>query len=313
MISTADLQSEFFQKIKDLRGGNGAIVDEIAELLSVSNDSAYRRLRGETALTLWEIKELCGHYKISLDKFFGVKSDAIIFNYNWLKPEDFDYKIYLQHFLAALESLHGDCEMIFYAKDFPIFYNFLFPEISEFKGLFWQKTVLQNPVYKKTKFDLSNLDNDIQQLGNQIFKKYAEVPSSELWSDEVLNSAIRQIEFYHESGFMASDQETEVLLDRLAELVDHFQYQAEAGAKLMPHQSSPFIEDNLKLFYNEVIIGDNTLLVRQDERKSIYLAHNIISSLSTGDQEFCEHSWEIQQNLMNRSSLISSSSERERN
>ena len=49
------LQKEFLQRVKSRLPENMSFVDELAELFSVSNDSAYRRIRGETALTFEEL------------------------------------------------------------------------------------------------------------------------------------------------------------------------------------------------------------------------------------------------------------------
>jgi hypothetical protein len=54
-------------------------VDEIAGLLNISNDSAYRRIRGEKGIGFDEIRTLCSHFKVSLDQLFHLNSESIIF------------------------------------------------------------------------------------------------------------------------------------------------------------------------------------------------------------------------------------------
>jgi predicted DNA-binding protein YlxM (UPF0122 family) len=43
-MESADIQQLFFQKIKDNMPAHLSFVDEIAELLNISNDSVYRRI-----------------------------------------------------------------------------------------------------------------------------------------------------------------------------------------------------------------------------------------------------------------------------
>src|SRR5215212_4479105 len=62
-------QLAFVQKLKELAPANASLADEIAELLDVSSDSAYRRLRGETAITLDEAVILANHFKIPFSAF----------------------------------------------------------------------------------------------------------------------------------------------------------------------------------------------------------------------------------------------------
>jgi hypothetical protein len=58
---------------------NLSLVNEIADVLDVSNDSAYRRLRGETALSLNEAFLLASHFQIALEEIAPVKSDMVLF------------------------------------------------------------------------------------------------------------------------------------------------------------------------------------------------------------------------------------------
>jgi len=314
MISTENIQNDLFQRIKESRTSEVSFVDEISDLLNISIDSAYRRLRGETALTLSEIKKICNNYHLSIDSFLNVKSDSIIFNYKWAIPEEFEYTAYLRAILKDMDIItsFGDNEMIFHAKDFPMLYNFLIPEIGEFKGFFWQKTVLQKEHFRNKKFDVDQLSNENIKLGYEIAKKYTQVSSSELWNDEIFNSILRQVEYYHESDYMSSYKDTETLLDKVDQLISHFQLQAEKGSKFLINKDGEDHPKNLKLYYNEVIIGDNTLLFRSGEDKIIYKAHNIISSIATRDKDFCDHTWDIKQNLISHSTLISSNAEKER-
>ena len=48
-------QLEFLNRFKDLIPSGTSIVFELSELLDISTDSMYRRLRGETSLTFDEI------------------------------------------------------------------------------------------------------------------------------------------------------------------------------------------------------------------------------------------------------------------
>ena len=72
-------QQLFLQHIKSLLPPHLSLVDEVAEVLNISNDSAYRRIRGEKPIALEEIKKLCIHFKISLDKFMHLNSDSVLF------------------------------------------------------------------------------------------------------------------------------------------------------------------------------------------------------------------------------------------
>jgi hypothetical protein len=68
-----DVQNAFFERVRERMNSNLSLVNEIAEVLNVSNDSAYRRLRGETALSLNEAFLLASHFQIALEEIAPVK------------------------------------------------------------------------------------------------------------------------------------------------------------------------------------------------------------------------------------------------
>jgi len=57
-----ELQSLLFQQIKEKTHPHLSLVDEISELLEISYDSAYRRIRGEKALSMGELSKVSQHF-----------------------------------------------------------------------------------------------------------------------------------------------------------------------------------------------------------------------------------------------------------
>ena len=84
-----------------------SFVDEIAEILNISNDSAYRRIRAEKAISFDEIRTLCSHFKISLDQLFALKSNSIIFTGRSADYANFTFDLYLQQMLDQLKYINS--------------------------------------------------------------------------------------------------------------------------------------------------------------------------------------------------------------
>ena len=73
-------QELLFNQIRQNLPPNISLVDEIADLLDISNDSAYRRIRGEKMLSINELQKLSKHFGISLDLLFSLESGNVVFN-----------------------------------------------------------------------------------------------------------------------------------------------------------------------------------------------------------------------------------------
>ena len=94
-LSTTNIQSVFLDQIRQVLPKNLSFPDELAEVLNVSRDSVYRRIRGETVLSLEEVKKLCVHYKISLDALLSPSSEIISFRKRRIDPENFTLEKWL--------------------------------------------------------------------------------------------------------------------------------------------------------------------------------------------------------------------------
>ena len=124
-MPTIALHEILFQRIREKLPASEQLVDIVAGLLHVSNDSAYRRIRGETGLILEEAAVLCNHFKISLDDLMQAKPSTITFHYKKIDNAGYSFEKYLSDILGNLK-MAGDGEIIYLTKDIPIFYNFYY-------------------------------------------------------------------------------------------------------------------------------------------------------------------------------------------
>jgi hypothetical protein len=308
-------QQIFFQHIKAQLAPHLSLVDEIAELLDISNDSAYRRIRGEKPISFEEIQTLCGHFTISLDQFLHLKSDSIIFSGQAAGYAGFSYKEYLSSVVQNLQWMNSfeKREMFYLNKDIPIFHHFQSPVLSAFKSFFWMKTILHDPSLAATKFRLEEqTQGPLIDLGKKVFEAYYALPSQEIWNIESINSTIRQIEYYRNSGVFDSQQDVHEIYSCLEKSINHIEQQAELGFKFpigqSPHSNSP----RFKMYINEFILGDNTILVFLGENKVAYVNHSVLNYMHTQDEAFCDYTFQHIQNIIRKSTLISEVGEKER-
>ena len=91
-MSNMSIQAKFFQLVKERIDPHLSFVDELAELLELSNDSAYRRIRGETSLTFEELAKLSRHFwSFLLMHLMDSDSNELIFHFQPLNEEDFNF------------------------------------------------------------------------------------------------------------------------------------------------------------------------------------------------------------------------------
>ena len=82
-MNVNEMQQQIFQVIKIKLPAEASMADEVAKLLDISSDSAYRRMRSEKAITFDELFILATHYKISLDQLMNIETGGFLFQGNF--------------------------------------------------------------------------------------------------------------------------------------------------------------------------------------------------------------------------------------
>ena len=313
MIQIGSIQEILFQTIKTKLPSNISFVHDLSELLGISYDSAYRRIRGEKELSLEELKSICLHYNVSIDSLFNFKSNQVIFNSLALGEDGFTFENWLQSLLEGIKRIHScqQREIIYAAKDLPVFYFFEFPEIAAFKIYFWHKTLIPASEYENQLISLEPPET-LYTLGHQLLSYYIKIPTIEIWSEATIASILKQIEYCYVSGFFARIEDVFRLCEVLESWLQHVQRQAECGFQFRLGSPCEGIENSYKLFNNEVLVSDNTILVTMDGQKTSYYTYNVINQLITTNPVFCNQVDKTLRNLMQKSSLISGTSAKER-
>jgi hypothetical protein len=81
----------------------------------------------------------------------------------------------------------------------------------------------------------------------------------------------------------------------------------------MPDENPEIKKKNFKFFYNRVALGENNVLVVTDRIKTLFINYMGLNYMSTRDELFCDACYNDLQNLMKKSTLISETSEKQRN
>ncbi len=308
-VKHKNIQDIFIQKLKESLPPSIGIAEEIAETLSVSIDSAYRRIRGETDLSLKEIHLITQKYGMSLDAILSNMGDTVTFTYTKLTDSENNFKKYLSRIHGHLLKLNNfDDKKIFYvAEEMPIFYSFFTKKLTEFKLFYWQRSVLNIPEVQSKKFEFNIVNKDLIELANNCYKEYKKIPSTEIWTVETIYTAIKQIDFYLESGVFKNKKDAIELLDHLKQLIENIKECAENSRKEKSDKHETFL-----LYNSEVVLGTNCIYAQSGDINYAYISFNNINSLTTNNPEFCDETEHWIKNIVRKSTLISGVAEKQR-
>ena len=309
------LQEFLFQHIREKLPDSISLSETVSELLNISNDSAYRRIRGETPLILDEARVLCQHFNLSIDQLLNLKTGSVVFQPVILNTTDYNFEKYLTDILESLKyfATHKEVEVLYLAKDMVLFHNFYYRPLFAFRYFFWMKSIIQHPDFVTKTFTLDCLPPHIEKLGKEINNVYNSFHSTEIWNTVCINSSVAQIEYYREAGFFQAEKDINDVYKALRNTIEHLRVQAEYGAKFLPGEKPTYKKNNFDLYHNRVVLGDNTILVILDGKKSLYLAHDTLNYLMTQDESFCDNAFIKIKGLLKKATILSNVGEKQRN
>lgn len=301
------VQEVFIKKLRETVSPNVSLSEELADILNISSDSAYRRLRNETEFTLKEVHTIARHFNISIDSLFAFKNDFVTCNYIKLTDSVENFEKYLANLAGQLKVLKQlkNRQIIYAAEEVPIFHSLGTDPLRAFKLFYWQRSVLNVPEYQNKKYSLDIIPPKLLEIAGEINETYKHVPSIEIWTDNTIMTTVKQIEFYFESGAFKNKEDALMVLEQLDKMIDGLSGYSE-------HQGKVAGEENYKLYNSDLVIGTNCIHITTDHFNSSYISFNTLNSLTTTNQVFCEEIEHWMKNLMKKSTLISGSAEKQR-
>ncbi len=311
-----ELQQQLFNHLKSSLPPHLSMVDELCDLLNLSADSVYRRMRGEKPVTFMELQKICQHYHISLDMLLQLNTETVLFEAPGMNGAPSLFADYLKAMLRQFKYFNSfkNRELHYLCKDSTIWNFYLFPELAAFKTFFWSKTINNQPDLSQKVFSYEDFPyKDCFELGQQVLKEYNQMPCVELWNLESMHSTINQIAYYKDAGNFKSDHDLELVIASFQQMIDHLQLQAEKGVKFMPGDSDVSYRATIQFYVNELILGNNTMVISLDGQNLSMVTYSVFHYLFTKDPRFSAKVMQSFDTLLSRSTLISKTGERDRN
>jgi hypothetical protein len=313
-MDITELQQQLFQHIKTRLPAEASVADEVAKLLDISSDSAYRRMRGEKQITLEELYKMATTYKLSLDQLMNIQTGAFLFQGQLLNPKTYRYGDYLTSLMNNLAYFNSfkKKEFIYLCKDTPIFHYFNMPDLAAFKYYFWMSTLVYFPEFRNRKVNFDEFPEEINELCQKVIGLYNQLDSIEVWNLESWNTTMHQVQYYLDSQMFQSDEDALRVYDATEKVLDHLEEQAKRGYKFDINDPEKKPLGKYSMYFNETVIQDNHMMAVLDNSKMAFVPHTSLNYMMTRDLNFCDNFYQYYQNLVRRSTQISEVSEKER-
>lgn len=305
------MQEQFIKYLKTKVQDNTSFVEEIASVLDIGYDAAYRRVNLKTSLSLEESVKLAKYYKISLNKLFEVGSKSTILAdlsppiHNkqglemWLKQS------YNSVFpLTKLKS----SSIIYSAKDIPLFHTLKDSYLSRYKIYVWLKDVDPEMIRNKVSFDnfIKNISESLLENAFKLGEVYKDINITEIWNNTTINGTLQQVLYYFEAGMLSKELALLICTD-IEDVIRHVEKQA-IQQSLIGSQNKAIYN----LYINDIHTMSNTIMVKTPYQKVFFTPFTVISYFKIEHQPTCELMFEFFEKQMSISKLLVNAGEKDR-
>lgn len=305
------MQEQFIQYLKTKAHNSISFVDEIASILDIGNDAAYRRINSKTSLTLEEGVKLARHYKMSLNQLFEVGNpNTIVAD---LSPPIHDIKgleLWLNQSYNSVYPLTKlkSASIIYSAKDIPLFHTLKDSFLSRYKMYVWLKDVDPKMTKNKLTFDdfIKDIPNSLLEIAFKLGQIYKDINITEIWNNTTINGSLQQVLYYFESGALSKELAL-IICNDIEDVVRLIEKQAIQQSLIGSENKAIY-----NLYINDIHTMSNTIMVKTPYQKVFFTPFTVISYFKIEHQPTCELMHEFFEKQMSISKLLVNAGEKDR-
>ena len=305
------MQSQFLKNLKENHNQATSFIDEIAMVLDIGYDAAYRRVNLKTNLTLEEAVKLARHYKISLNRLYEVGSQSTLIVEK--SPHISNTKNLEQYFDRSIENLIPltkvkSASIIYSAKDIPLFHTLKHTFLTRYKMYVWLKFTNKEMTKNKVSFNefIETIPESLMQKANELSNAYNSINITEFWNDNTINRSLEQIIYYYESQLLSKDMAIKIC-DDLEDIINHVEKQTIQQSIINSKTNASY-----NLYKSDLLTMSNIIMVKTAHKKAFFIPFTVLEYLKVEHPETCDIMDDFFDRQMTNSKLLVHSGEKDR-
>lgn len=293
MESEINIQKYFFDYLTR-RYDSEYILYGMMDALQLRKGACYKRMNGETSLSLSELVTLCNKFNVSLDAIF--QADRYIsFQHSFSpKSDSFDLMSQFRFFLKPLGELTNS-KLTYLANELPVFYYFSHKYIFNFLISVWSH--LHSSESRLIIEENPAMTAQLDGIRSEISSYYAAHPVTEIWNSNMFANLYQQIIFSITIRAFKEEVFLRHLLDDVKKLVNHLHELAVSGGNTGSAERMIYLNE-----YGNFL---NMVLYESEKFNTTCIGYDMPQFIVTYNPAFYTFSKEWIQKIRKRSVLIS--------
>ena len=305
------MQEQFIKYLKANADHNISFVEEVANVLDIGYDAAYRRINFKTNLTLEESIALAHYYNVSLDKLFEIGSQNTLVVEK--SPPINNLENLERYFERSIENLDPlihlkDATIIYSAKDIPLFHTLRHSYMTYFKLFIWVKFNNKEMIKNKMTFDefVESVPDSLIKKARKLSHTYNNINIIEFWNDNTINCNLEQIKYLFESQLLSKYTALTICEDQL-KIINNAEEQTIQQSIIGSNTNASY-----QLYKSDLLTMSNIVFVRTKFKKTFFIPFTVLEYLKVEHQPTCEAMDNFFNLQMTNSKLLVNSGEKDR-
>ena len=305
------MQEEFISYLKAKSKESSSFAEEIACVLDIGYDAAYRRINCKTSLSLEESVILARHYNISLNRLFEVgNTNNILADLSPPIHNKEGLQMWLDQSYNSVFPLTKlkSSSIIYSAKDIPLFHTLKDSYLSRYKMYVWLKDVDTDMVKNRITFDefTKTIPDSLLESAFRLGAVYRDINITEIWNNTTINGTLQQVLYYYEAGALSKILALQVC-DDIEEVIKHVEKQAIQQSLIGSKNKAVY-----NLYMNDIHTMSNTIMVKTANQKVFFTPFTVLSYFKVEHKDTCNLMEEFFKKQMMSSKLLVNAGEKDR-
>jgi hypothetical protein len=231
-----------------------------------------------------------------MDTLFGDKNYLLVEKTKKIETLS-DFKDYFRKTNEVLSHMDTQETTIYYAaKDIPMNYTVSGTLFSKFKFFIWFNLLNKK---QSSSFEKFTFEESVLNENNNLKTFFENTKRIEIWNDTTINSSLQQVNYFFEAGLLNYYNALLILKD-IAEIINSIEKKCELDTH------------NFQLYYNELLILNNSALFTSKEKSAFFLPYNALGYYVTSDLKTCKEQEQYITNQISNSKSLNQSGKKDR-
>jgi hypothetical protein len=277
-----EANSLFIDLLKEKVPTNISVTEEVASILGINYDAAYRRLTGRVSFNINETVQLSKIFDISLNELFkvGETNSYLIRETKRIKNIN-DFNTYFENLYKELKPLanNDDASILFAAREIPMFYFFHNPLLVRFKIFIWFSILKTTPLDKRINFKDFVISDKMIKNAQKTGNVYNNINLTEIWSFGSINNVLQQILYMYNMRQINAIEAGEIC-DALISVLKKIEEKT-----LNNHNKN---KRKYELYSNELIMMNNSMIMNLNNKMSFGYPYALLRFFIIDNQKACK-------------------------